>query len=97
VKIAHSSLGIIELKPGEILVLETLTKEISTLIPRLPRNTGLIAETGGVTSHPAIVSREFGVPMVVGAKDASRILKDHRLITMDGSTGMVYFDDQTAQ
>jgi phosphohistidine swiveling domain-containing protein len=92
VRIVPDSVEIIDLMPGEILVLQTLTKDVSKLISRLPRNTGVIAETGGVTSHPAIVSREFGIPMIVGMKDASRILKDQQLITMDGSTGMIYFD-----
>ena len=81
-------------KPGEILVFTTLTKNISTLIPKLPPNTGIISGTGGVTSHPAIVSREFGVPMIVGLKEAPGFFKDGQVVTMDGATGRVYFAER---
>jgi phosphohistidine swiveling domain-containing protein len=78
-----------EVKPGEILVIRTMTKALSTVILKLPPETGIISETGGVTSHPAIVSREFGIPMIVGLKGASEFLQEGQLITMDGSTGRV--------
>ena len=80
--------------PGEILVFPTLTKKISTLIPKLPKNTGIISGTGGVTSHPAIVSREFGVPMIVGLKEASGSFKEGQVVTMDGATGRIYFAER---
>src|SRR6266568_3968318 len=77
--------------PGEVIVLRRLTKDLSVLILKLPRNSGIITETGGVTSHPAIISREFGVPMVVGAEAASAIIQDGQTVTIDGSTGRIYF------
>ena len=80
-----------DVEPGQIIVLSKLTKDLSVLILKLPKNTGIITETGGVTSHPAIISREFGVPMVVGAESASAIIKDGQTVTMDGSTGRIYF------
>ena len=80
-----------EVKPGQIIVLRRLTKDLSALILKLPRNTGIITETGGVTSHPAIISREFGIPMVVGAEAASAVIRDGQTLTVDGSTGRVYF------
>ena len=42
------------------------------------KNTGLVTDTGGATSHPAVLAREFGVPAVVGASDAT-----HRIATGD--------------
>ena len=78
-----------EVKPGEILVIRTMTKALSTVILKLPPETGIISETGGVTSHPAIVSREFGIPMIVGLKGAAELLREGELVTMDGSTGRV--------
>ena len=80
-----------EVTSGEIIVLSKLTKDLSVLILKLPKNTGIITETGGVTSHPAIISREFGIPMIVAAEAASIIIQDGQTVTMDGSTGRIYF------
>ena len=95
VRVSDEASRVDRVKPGEILVLKTLTKDLAKLIPRMPTNSGIIAETGGITSHPAIVSREFGIPMIVGLKEASRILNDGDVLTMDGSTGRVYLGDTT--
>ena len=80
-----------DVKPGQIIVLSKLTKDLSVMILKLPKNTGIITETGGVTSHPAIISREFGIPMVVGAEEASHLIHDGLRVTIDGSTGRIYF------
>ena len=96
VRVSAEASQIDYVKPGEILVLKTLTRDLARLIPKMPTNTGIIAETGGTTSHPAIVSREFGIPMIVGLKEASRILNDGEVLTMDGSTGRVYLGEHTS-
>ncbi len=54
------------------------------------RAAAIITDLGGATSHAAIVSRELGVPCVVGARDATTKLKDDYIVSVDGSTGMVY-------
>jgi len=46
-------------------------------------------EVGGIISHGAIVSREYGIPAVVGVKDATRILRQGEIIELNGSTGEV--------
>jgi pyruvate,water dikinase len=51
----------------------------------------VVTETGGVLSHAAIVSREFGIPCVVGAKKARKVLKDGMRIEVDGTNGFVYY------
>ena len=51
---------------------------------------GLITETGGMLSHGAIISREYGIPAVLGVKNASEILKHGTKIKIDGSLGQVY-------
>jgi pyruvate,water dikinase len=50
---------------------------------------GLIMEVGGIVSHGAIVSREYGLPAVVGVKDATRILRQGEIIELNGSTGEI--------
>jgi len=51
---------------------------------------GLITETGGMLSHGAIISREYGIPAVLGVKNARKILKHGQKIKIDGSSGKIY-------
>ncbi len=51
---------------------------------------GLITETGGMLSHGAIISREYGVPAVLGVKNARKLLKHGDKIKIDGSSGKIY-------
>ncbi len=50
---------------------------------------GLIVEHGGLLSHAAIISRELGLPCVIGVKDATKILKNNQLVEMNGDTGVI--------
>ncbi len=50
---------------------------------------GLIMEVGGIVSHGAIVAREYGIPAVVGVKEATRILRQGELVEVNGTTGEV--------
>lgn len=58
-------------------------------VPALKRAAGIITDRGGRTCHAAIVSRELGVPAIVGARDATRAVKSGQIITIDCSGGMV--------
>ena len=49
----------------------------------------VITETGGITSHAAIVSREFGIPCIVGVQDATKILKDDQKVEVDADKGFI--------
>ena len=59
-------------------------------VPAMKRAAAIVTDKGGQTSHAAIVSRELGVPAVVGAKVATKLLKEDQVITVNGSTGVVY-------
>jgi pyruvate,water dikinase len=50
---------------------------------------GLVTDTGGTTSHPAVLSREFGIPAVVGTSGATRVIATGDRIRVDGSKGIV--------
>ena len=50
----------------------------------------IVTEKGGRTSHAAIVSRELGIPAVVGAEGATKVLKNNQIISVDGATGEIY-------
>jgi pyruvate,water dikinase len=57
--------------------------------PIFPLISGLVIERGGMLSHGAIIAREFGIPAVVGVKDATRLIPDGKAIVVDGDKGLV--------
>jgi pyruvate,water dikinase len=72
--------------PGEILV------AITTMPPWTPLfgiAAAVVTETGGPLSHCAIVAREYGIPAVVGAHGATRVIATRHRITVDGGAGIV--------
>jgi len=71
---------------GDIIVTEMTTPD---MVPAMKRAAGIVTDEGGMTSHAAIVSRELGVPAVVGTGSGSRELPDGRTITIDGDKGTI--------
>ena len=82
--IAYDGMG--TAPPDAILVVRTLDP---SLAPLLPQVTGLVAETGSVLSHLAILARELGIPTVVGVPDAVERFAAGTKIVVDGSQGEV--------
>ena len=72
---------------GDILVAEMTTPDF---VPAMKRAAAIVTDRGGRTAHAAIVSRELGIPCVVGTEKAMATLKDGQVITVDGSSGKVY-------
>ena len=77
---------------GSVLVVGALTPQLGPLLPRLA---GIVAETGSVLSHLAILARESGVATVVGHPGARQELEDGALVTVDGNTGRVTVEEAT--
>jgi pyruvate,water dikinase len=73
--------------PGEILVAPMTNPD---WVPILRNAAALVTDGGGMTCHAAIVSRELGVPCVVGTRRATELLRDGDLVTVDGQKGVVY-------
>ncbi|MFH5797622.1 pyruvate, water dikinase [Haladaptatus sp. CMAA 1911] len=71
---------------GDIIVTEMTTPD---MVPAMKRAAGIITNEGGMTSHAAIVSRELGVPAVVGCGNATDALDDGQVVTLDGDKGTV--------
>jgi pyruvate,water dikinase len=71
---------------GDIMVTEMTTPD---MVPAMKRAGGIVTDEGGMTSHAAIVSRELGVPAVVGTGNATAVLEDDRRISIDGDKGSV--------
>jgi len=81
------------LQEGEVLV-ATMTSP--DWVPLLQRAAALVTDGGGMTCHGAIVSRELGVPCVVGTRRATELLRDGELVTVDGTRGVVCEGDTDA-
>jgi len=71
---------------GDIIVTEMTMPD---MVPAMKRASGIITDEGGMTSHAAIVSRELGVPAIVGTTNATTTLEDGQVVTLDGDKGAV--------
>ncbi len=75
-----------KLQAGEILV---TVRTAPDWVPLMRRAAAIVTDTGGMTSHAAIVSRELGVPCIVGAHGATQTLRDGMLVTVNARDGTV--------
>lgn len=76
------------LRPGDVLVCPETTAAWSLLFPSVG---ALVTDSGGLLSHPAIIAREYRVPAVLATGNATRLLRDGQIVTVDGGTGEVRF------
>jgi pyruvate,water dikinase len=91
--IIKSPTEINRVKQGQILVTSMTTPDF---VPAMKKVSGIITDKGGQTSHAAIVSRELGVPCVVGTAKATKFLKEGEIVTLNGTTGEVWRGDVTS-
>ncbi len=87
VKIVSEASQIDQVKSGDILVAKMTTPDF---VPAMKRAVAIVTDRGGRTAHAAIVSRELSIPCVVGTGQATSVLTDEQIITVDGSQGKVY-------
>lgn len=87
VKIIHKPSEIDQVKIGDVLVTEMTSPDY---VPAMKRAVAIVTDTGGRTSHASIVSRELGIPCVVGTGTATTALKTGQVVTVDGTSGKVY-------
>jgi pyruvate,water dikinase len=86
VRILHSPAEGDRLRDGEVLVAPITSPD---WVPAMRRAAALVTDGGGMTCHAAIVSRELGVPCVVGTRTATTMLRDGEVVTVDGGRGQV--------
>lgn len=87
VRIILSAADIDQVQEGDILVTEMTTPDF---VPAMKRAAALVTDRGGRTCHAAIVSREMGLPSVVGAGNATVVLREFSEVTVDGGAGAVF-------
>ncbi len=94
VVVIHSPKEMDKIKEGDILVTEMTTPDF---VPAMKRAVAIVTDKGGRTCHAAIVSRELGIPCVVGTDTATKDLLNIGTITVDGHSGNVYKGNVTPQ
>ncbi|AQY51298.1 pyruvate kinase [Listeria weihenstephanensis] len=72
---------------GGVLVVKTTDKE---MLPAFEKSAAVVVEEGGLTSHAAVVGITLGIPVIVGATNATDLVKDGETITVDARQGNVY-------
>ncbi|MCX6749614.1 MAG: phosphoenolpyruvate synthase [Candidatus Pacearchaeota archaeon] len=87
VKIVHRMEDLSKVNPGDILVTEMTNPD---MVVTMQKSAAIVTDEGGLTAHAAIVSREMGIPAVVGTQTATTKLKEGEIITVDGFTGKIY-------
>ncbi len=87
VRVLKSPKEIGKVKNGDVLVAPMTSPDY---VPAMKRASAIVTDEGGLTSHAAIVSRELGVPCIVGTKEATKKLKENVIVTVDGTKGVVY-------
>jgi pyruvate,water dikinase len=75
-----------KMEGGDILVSPMTTPEF---VPAMRRASAIVTDEGGITCHAVIVSRELGIPCIIGTKIATRVLKDGDEVEVDAEKGVV--------
>ena len=75
-----------QIAKGDVLVTESTTEAFNILLPLLG---GIVTDNGGLLSHAAIVAREYGIPGVVGTREATGRIANGMLVRVDGDAGEV--------
>ncbi len=83
-----------KVEEGDVLVTKMTTPD---MVPAMRKAAAIVTDEGGITCHAAIVSRELGIPCVVGTGNATEVLEDGQLVTVDGEKGVVYEGDVSAE
>jgi len=87
VKIILDPKDIGKMQQGEVLVTDMTTPDF---VPAMKKAVAIVTNAGGRTCHAAIVSRELGVPCIVGSKNGTQVLHDGQVVTVDAIHGNVF-------
>ncbi|MCH7640812.1 phosphoenolpyruvate synthase [Patescibacteria group bacterium] len=90
-KVLKSPKELNKVRTGDVLVAKMTSPDY---VPAMKKAVAIVTDEGGMTSHAAIVSRELGVPCVVGTKKATTSLKANTVVSVDGSKGLVFLGSE---
>lgn len=86
-RVAHTPADVGNFNPGEILVAKHTTADFVEMIRKAA---GVVTEEDSLTSHAAIIGLRLGVPVMVGVQNATRVIRDGTMLTLDMQRGLVY-------
>jgi pyruvate kinase len=93
-RVAHSARDINDFNPGEILVTTTTNAQFVDIIRQA---SGIITEEDDITSHAAVIGLRLGIPVIVGLKNATEVIREGTILTLDAKRGIVYSGTVTKQ
>ncbi|MBT7237287.1 phosphoenolpyruvate synthase [Candidatus Woesearchaeota archaeon] len=91
VKIINNADELSKITEGDVLVAKMTNPDY---VSAMQKASAIVTDEGGATCHAAIVSREMGIPSVVGTQKATEVLKEGQEITVDGTNGKIYSGDK---
>ena len=86
-RVAHSSVDISKFNAGEILVAQRTSADF---VDAIRKAAGIITEEASLTSHAAVIGLRLGVPVIVGVKQATEVIRDGAILTLDMPRGLIY-------
>ncbi|NEN92046.1 MAG: pyruvate kinase [Okeania sp. SIO3H1] len=86
-RVAHSVKEVRDFNPGEILVVNHTDAEF---VEVMQKAAGVVTEEDSITSHAAIIGLRLGLPVIVGVKNATSVVRDGTILTLDAQRGTVY-------
>jgi pyruvate kinase len=86
-RVAHSSMEVGNFNPGEILVAVNTSADY---VEAIRKASGIVIEDDSLTSHAAVIGLRLGVPVIVGVKNATALIRDGAILTLDMQRGLVY-------
>ncbi len=87
VRIVRSREDVVKIEKGDVLVAEMTNPDY---VAAMEKSIAIVTDSGGSTSHAAIVGREMGIPVIVGTEHATEVLQEGQIITVDATNGKVY-------
>ncbi len=86
-RVARSGMEVGNFNPGEILVAPQTSADF---VEAIRKASGIVTEDDSLTSHAAVIGLRLGVPVIVGVKNATEIIRDGTILTLDMQRGLVY-------
>ena len=86
-RVAHNAREINDFNPGEILVTSSTNAQFVDIIRQA---SGIITEEDNITSHAAVIGLRLGIPVIVGFRNATEVIREGAILTVDAKRGLVY-------
>jgi pyruvate kinase len=86
-RVAHKGMDVGNFNPGEILVARSTSADF---VEAIRKASGVVTEDDNLTGHAAVIGLRLGVPVIVGVKNATDVIRDGAILTLDTQRGLVY-------